>query len=222
VLTSLCIIVPLALTTERATLAGGLPLFGFFASIGLGFMLIEISQMQRLIIFLGHPTYSLSVVLFALLVASGIGSYLSGWLPARGGMLFGLLLAVLTVFGGASGSVIGAFQDSTTPVRILAAVAILFPPGLLMGTAFPLGMRLAAARAPALTPWLWGVNGAMSVCASVLAVVIALSWGIAAAFWTGVGCYLLAGMAFRWAAAADYAVSKRERRQLLPIPSGGP
>jgi hypothetical protein len=221
VLTSLCIVVPLALTSERPMLAGSLPLFVFFASIGLGFMLIEISQMQRLIIFLGHPTYSLSVVLFALLIASGIGSYVSGWAPDRGRTLLGLLLAALILFGGASGSMISAFQESTTPVRILVAVALLFPPGLLMGTAFPLGLRLAAARAPALTPWLWGVNWALSVCASVLAVVMALSWGIAAAFWTGVGCYVMAGVAYGWAAAGDYALSGRERRQLLPIPSGG-
>src|SRR2546425_8386100 len=79
VFTTLCILVPLALTSERRALAGATPLFIFFGCIGLGFMLVEISQMQRLIIFLGHPTYSLSVVLFALLVSSGLGSYLTDW-----------------------------------------------------------------------------------------------------------------------------------------------
>ena len=63
--------------------------------------------------------------------------------------------------------------------------------GLLMGQAFPLGMRLAAGKEH-LTPWLWAMNGAMSVCASVLAVVIALSWSISAAFWTGCACYVVA------------------------------
>ena len=77
VLTGVCILLPLWLTRDRVRLAGAGPLFVFFIAIGLGFMLIETSQMQRLIIALGHPTYGLSVVLFALLLSSGIGSYLT-------------------------------------------------------------------------------------------------------------------------------------------------
>jgi hypothetical protein len=63
-----------------------------------------------------------------------------------------------------------------------------------MGTAFPLGMRRALERAPTVAPWLWGINGATSVCASVLAVAIALTAGISASYWTGVGCYALAAL----------------------------
>src|SRR5438094_3826489 len=77
VLTLLCIVVPLALTTRKEVLRGTLPHFVYFAGIGFGFMLVEVSQMERLIVFLGHPTYGLSVVLFALLLSSGIGSYLT-------------------------------------------------------------------------------------------------------------------------------------------------
>ena len=75
VLTLLCIVVPLWI--RRADVAGTFPLLVFFTAIGLGFMLIETSQMQRLIIALGHPTYALSVVLFGLLLSSGAGSYLT-------------------------------------------------------------------------------------------------------------------------------------------------
>src|SRR5262249_62323814 len=84
VLTALCIVVPLAMTTDRSDLRGSLPLLVFFASIGFGFMFVEISQLQRLIVFLGHPTYSLSVVLFSLLVSSGVGAYLSGMVEGQG------------------------------------------------------------------------------------------------------------------------------------------
>jgi hypothetical protein len=115
------------------------------------FMLIEISQMQRLIIFLGHPTYSLSVVLFALLLASGVSSAASGRLtrddPARG---------VLAATGILAPGLLHLFQNATTPLRIGVAVAMLLPLGFAMGTAFPLGMRLALERAPTLAPWLWG------------------------------------------------------------------
>jgi hypothetical protein len=98
-------------------------------------------------------------------------------------------------------------------VRVLLVTAMLSPLGLLMGMAFPLGMRLASGRTPGLTPWLWGINGATSVCASVLAIVIALSSSISAAFWTGVACYGAAFLAFVWASATGTtSAAEREAR----------
>jgi hypothetical protein len=201
-LTAICILLPLALTTRKADLAGAGPLLAFFAAIGLGFMLVEISQMQRLIVVLGHPTYGLTVVLFSVLLSSGLGSYLTGRLDITSGRrgawatLAGLI-AVLIAFGASTPWVASVTEGATTPVRIAVAVALLFPPGMLMGTAFPLGMRLAATKAPALGPWLWGVNGATSVLSSVLAMVIALSSSISTAFWAGVVCYGAALLAYR-------------------------
>ena len=199
-LTALCVLAPLLLTARTAPLRGRAPLFVFFGGIGLGFMLVEISQMQRLIVFLGHPTYGLSVVLFALLVSSGLGSLAAGRVrgPGRGAVL--LLPVALAAFGAFTPGVVPAFEAAGTGVRIGVATAMLFPIGLVMGLAFPLGMRLAARGSPALTPWLWGINGATSVLASVLAVAIALAAGISASFWTGVGCYVLAAAAFLLAA----------------------
>jgi hypothetical protein len=69
------------------------------------------------------------------------------------------------------------------------------PAGLFMGMCFPLGMKAAANSKADITPWLWGINGAMSVVASVLSVVIAMSFGIAISWWTGVACYALALLA---------------------------
>jgi hypothetical protein len=65
-----------------------------------------------------------------------------------------------------------------------------------MGMPFPIGMRHADEIAPSLSPWLWGINGAASVWASVLAVIIALSLGIGASYWAGFGCYLIAGAVY--------------------------
>jgi hypothetical protein len=203
VLTILCIIVPLLLTAGKVELKGATPLLLFFASIGFGFMLVEISQMQKLIVFLGHPTYGLSVVLFALLLSSGLGSYLTGTVgnphASRGAIVrLLLLLCVLVVFGIFTPYAIHAFRGSTTALRIAVATGILLPIGLFMGMAFPLGMRIASIKSESLTPWLWGANGATSVCASVLAVVIALNWGISTSFWTGFSCYVVAFLAFLW------------------------
>ena len=195
-LTVLCTVVPVRLTLTGAEVRRHLPLFVFFAAIGFGFMFVEISQMQRLIIFLGHPTYGLSVVLFSLLVSSGLGSLSTSRLDVsegrRGALLrFASLLAALIAFGLLTPHLITWARGESTPVRILLSVAILAPLGFLMGMAFPIGMKLAAGQAQKLTPCLWGINGATSVCASVLAVVVALGAGITASFWTGFGCYVV-------------------------------
>ena len=202
-LTFLCIVVPLILTTKKATLTGTWPLFLFFAVIGLGFMLVEISQMQRLIVFLGHPTYGLSVVLFTLLLSGGLGSYTTQKLShpgmARSAVVrLLLILGTLIVFGVLAPALTHQLQGATTVIRILVASAMLFPVGFFMGMAFPLGLKLASNR-PSLTPWLWGINGATSVCASVLGVTIALSSSISTSFLAGISCYVVAVIAFLWA-----------------------
>jgi hypothetical protein len=202
-LSLLCIIVPLMLTNKQVSLEGSGPFFLFFASIGFGFMLIEISQMQRLNLFLGHPVYGLSVVLFSLLLFGGLGSYVTErldqsilnkplFLPSLS------LLGVLVLFGLSTNGILDHFRASSTPLRIGAALFILAPLGFFMGMQFPQGMKIAARQVSSLTPWLWGINGAASVCASVLAIVIALLWGISASFWIGFGCYLLSFFMILW------------------------
>jgi hypothetical protein len=210
VLTVLCILLPLWLKRDSGSFRQAGPLLVFFSAIGVGFMLVEISQLQRLMVFLGHPSYALSVVLFALLLSSGLGSLSStrmSLLSARGPSLWPLLLllVVLLVFGATTPLILNAYQGAITPLRILIATLILFPAGFLMGTAFPLGMNVAAIRFPTLTPWFWGVNGAASVLSSVLAVIIALTFGISAAFWTGFSSYCAAALAI---AAASWSGPK--------------
>ena len=197
VLTGACLLVPwiMAGSKDPALRERAGSHLAFFAAIGFGFMLVEISQVQRLAIFLGHPVYSLSVVLFSLLLASGAGSLstknVSGE-PRRARLRMALLLASLIVFGALTPSAIRHDAAASTPIRIAISVAILAPLGFFMGMAFPIGMARALREKPALAPWLWGINGAASVCASVLAVVIALGAGISMAFWVGVACYLIA------------------------------
>jgi hypothetical protein len=196
-----CIVFPLLLdraaTTARASPRRLLPFYTYFAGIGLGFLLIEVAQLQRLSIFLGHPTYGLSVVLFAVLVFSGIGSMLTErfvGIERRASLLgpLALLLAIVVVCGFATPEVIHSMNAATTPVRIVTAVALLAPVSLAMGMPFVIGMRAAAAAPGAPTAFLWGINGATSVCASVLGIVIALLYGISVAFWAGAVAYLMA------------------------------
>src|SRR5262249_40288767 len=121
VLTISCVFVPLMLTGNRPSLRRHGPHLLYFAAIGLGFMFVEVSLLQRLTIFLGHPTYSLTTILFALLTAGGLGSFLSSRLESVYGsrlmLLLGLLAAV-TVVGLASGPAMRMFEASGTLVRV--------------------------------------------------------------------------------------------------------
>jgi hypothetical protein len=202
-LTLVFLIGPLLLRSGAAP-RGSAPWIVYFAAIGFGFMCVEISQIQRLIVFLGHPIYGLTVLLFSLLLSSGIGSAtvapIASDADARRQLWrLAALLGVLVAFGLATPPVIAALRGESTPVRIATAVALLFPLGFCLGMAFPLGMGAASLRHGAATPWFWGINGATSVCASVVALAIALSFGISGALWAGAGCYVVAACALAWA-----------------------
>jgi predicted membrane-bound spermidine synthase len=199
VLTLVCIVLPLCLSA-RARAAHSTSLTTFFIAIGFGFMFIEISMMQRLTIFLGHPAYGLTVILFVLLLASGLGSYTcraisNARLPTAGRTRLCLLIGTL-VLAGVATPLVGAFAGATTSTRIVLSGSVLAAMGVFMGMAFPIGMRLAARDTSSLTPWLWGINGASSVLASVLAVAIAMAFGISISYWAGTVSYVGALGAF--------------------------
>jgi len=223
-LTTLCIVVPLLWRLKSAPLKGSAPLLLYFGMIGLAFMFVEISQMQRLIVFLGHPVYGLSVVLFTLLLASGLGSFTTNSLSKTAKMSsfnspvmrFGALLIVPVIFGSITPALIANFAGAETIVRIAIAVSLLFPLGLYMGMAFPIGMMMAGGAQRELTPWLWGINGATSVCASVLAVAIALNFGITVTFWCGAVCYLLAFLFLLWDCTAKANVTVADLPAVSP------
>lgn len=208
VLTTICILLPLWLKARRGALSGSFPLVLFFGCLGFGFMTLEIAQMQRLNIFLGHPTYGLSVVLFSLLLSSGLGSYSTQKLSLQDGVRrLGWLLAVLAVVGISTPIITHALEFTPLPVHILLSVVLLFPMGYFLGMAFPIGMKAAQERAAELTPWFWGINGATSVCASVFAIIVAINFGVSATFWTGASFYVVALIAYMRRVAQAPAVA---------------
>ncbi|HNV70170.1 MAG TPA: hypothetical protein PKO06_10765, partial [Candidatus Ozemobacteraceae bacterium] len=214
VLTALCVLLPLRWRGDVPSSPDQFWFSVYFSGIGLGFMLIEMAFLQWLVVLLGHPTYSLSVVLFSLLLASGAGS----WLTARfvapdvppGKFWIGGFLMALVASGLAVPGVAAAQAGAENLSRMFTAVLLILPLGTILGTAFPRGMALCQQRQPALAPWLWGTNGAMSIVGSILAVIIALEWGITAVFWTGTAGYLAAFVAIRRIASSmDSEVTTR-------------
>jgi hypothetical protein len=171
-----------------------LPLVIYFAAIGLAFMMVEIGQLERLIVFLGHPIYGLTVVLFVLLTASSLGSLAS----YRLGQWIWLLPVLLGIFILAGPAVTVRFAGASTPLRVLVSAIMLVPSGFLMGMAFPVGMKEAHSTEDAPTAWYWAINGAFSVISSVLAVIVAVFWGVTMTLLVGLLAYVAALVALTW------------------------
>jgi hypothetical protein len=169
------------------------PMVTYFAAIGLAFMMVEIGQLERLIVFLGHPIYGLTVVLFVLLLASSLGSLMSD----RFGKYIWLLPLLLITFVVGSPLITNRLIAEATWLRILVSAVLLFPSGFFMGMAFPVGMKHVRRREGAPAAWYWGINGAFSVISSVLAVVVAVFWGITATLLVGVTAYVVALLCLR-------------------------
>jgi hypothetical protein len=199
-LAAVCIGGPLVHMGRRTRHAGMAPFYVYFAGIGLGFLLVEFSQLQRLNTFLGHPTYALAVVLFSILLFSGIGSMLVEKVidPGRPRSLLvpiGALLGIIVLFHFVTEPVTDAMAGGTTFERVGTAVALLAPLALAMGMPFAIGMGVAARRAGAPTAFLWGINGAMSVVASVFGALLAMFFGIDVTFGAGFVAYAVAALA---------------------------
>ncbi|WP_342725157.1 hypothetical protein AAFG07_40625 [Bradyrhizobium sp. B097] len=185
--------IPFARLMRRMPVATLVPPVAYFAAIGMGFMLIEISQMQRLMVFLGHPVYGLSVVLFTILLFGGIGSATVGAAPSRPAMLIARLVALgatLVAAGLLTPAVTAWARSAPTDIRILASVALLAPPAFCMGMMFPLGLGIWR-RHDGLLPFFWSTNGITSMLASVLGMALSIQFGITTTFALGVCCYVV-------------------------------
>ncbi len=165
-----------------------LPVLGYFAALGSGFILVEVVLAQRFILYLGNPLYSLAVVLFGILIFSGVGSALSGRVkePRRA---LGVVVLFAVLFPWVSGVIFDATLMWSTPMRIVVSLMLLAPLGLAMGMPFPLGLARIARGDSRLTAWAWGVNGYTSVIGSVLTIVLSIAFGFSAVIWIAATIY---------------------------------
>jgi len=180
----------------------------YFVAVGLGYILVEIAFIQRFVLFLGHPTYALTVVVFLLLLSSGGGSLASRkwvantertWLPLA--FIVGVLLIYVFTLPGLLNTLVGLpFQ-----AKLFVSGALLVPLGFAMGMPFPTGLRaLVSVPVPEFpatstsefqdnaVEWAWAMNAGSSVLGSVLAMVIAIQFGLNATLACGAGAYLIA------------------------------
>jgi hypothetical protein len=156
-------------------------------------MLAEIALLQRFSVYLGHPIYSLGVCLFSLIVASGLGSLASDRLQLDTRSKLVAWGSIVVIYLVALERFLPALLQSNQELtfRVGVSLTAIMPLGLLLGFAFPTGMRLLEAVDRRPTPWFWGINGATGVLASVLGLMLSMSLGINVTLLISAGCYLL-------------------------------
>lgn len=204
----LVILLPLALAHRGSMkIPGTGTMAAFFLLLGLAFLFVEISMIHHLTLFLGHPLYSVAVVLGSFLVFAGLGSgagerlveRLASWerlpsrlrrhavaLPAAAAALLAALYLPLLPW------VVEHGIGWPDPARFLVAIALLAPLAFLMGMPFPLGLARAGRRHPEWVPWAWGLNGWASVLSAVAATLLAMHFGFSTVLGISAGLYLLA------------------------------
>jgi hypothetical protein len=203
VLLALFIVVPLAWLSPEPVVWRDVPVapLGYFACLGAGFMFVEMGLMQRFVLLLGHPVYSLSVILFTLLLGGGLGSALSRRIGAPGRTLAIVIPAIIVVglaYSWALPSLFASWVAWTRPARILVSVAFLLPLGLLLGMPLPSGIRVIGEARPGVLAWAWGINGALSVLGATLAIYTAINYGFARVAHLGAIAYGVAGALALW------------------------
>jgi hypothetical protein len=154
----------------------------YFALIGLGFMFVQIPFLQRFSVYLGHPTYTFSIILFLMILSAGLGSIRSERVDVERSprlVLIPLGIAALVLLETA---LLQPVMDATIgwglPGRTLTVSLFVAPLAFLLGYCFPVGLRLTGRHSDRVTAWMWGVNGACGVMASILAVMVSMWLGI--------------------------------------------
>jgi hypothetical protein len=195
------LILPLALhRRKKYRHKAGLLALLYFIAIGFGYILVEISLIQRFVLFLGHPTYALTVVVFLLLLSSGAGSVAARrWITGTTRIL--LLLAVIAGLIVLNVVVLPWLLPAAVglpfAIKLLLSAVVLAPLGFLMGMPFPTGLRLVQT-----VEWAWALNAAASVLGSVMAMVIAIHFGLTVTLLCAAVAYALAaGCSRTWRAA---------------------
>jgi hypothetical protein len=165
----------------------------YFGAVGLGFIGIEIVLIQKLLLFLGHPVYSITVTLFSMLVFTGIGSMLSErWFegPTRAALLVPVVLAgLIGLFVLLHPTMVHEWIVLPTVARISLTLVLLAPIGLCLGIPFAFGIRLLNLHNPTIVPWAWAVNACATVIGSILVAILSMSLGFNLVLGLATGVY---------------------------------
>jgi hypothetical protein len=174
--------------------------FVYFLSLGVGFMFIEMSFIQKFLLLLANPTYAVAVVLCAFLLFAGLGSLFSLKLRAIGklrqppiAVAIGMLSVIALVYLQLLPPIFHRFLASSDVLKIAVSIGLIAPLAFFMGMPFPLGIDWLQRHHPHLIAWAWGINGYASVVSAILATCLAIAFGFNTVILLAVGVYLIGG-----------------------------
>ncbi|MGA2433767.1 MAG: hypothetical protein ABSG25_00630 [Bryobacteraceae bacterium] len=193
---------------------GVLGFLWYFIFIGAGYILIQVALVQKFVLFLGHPTYALTVIIFSMLISSGVGSFYSQRVmadsPSRWRSVLAAIAALVAVLAFSVSGILGNLVGLPLALKFALSAALIAPAGFLMGMPFPTGLhRLERMHKPSVR-WAWSLNAAASVLGSVGAIMLAIYLGLRETLLVGGLMYLCAMLAIRVPAAERAAESQAE------------
>jgi len=195
-----CVLLPLAFLSRRGLNVRHKSRFGLlFAAVGVGYMSIEIAFMQKFGLFLGHPNYSLSVVLAVLLFFSGLGALWSGKIVnLTGGLTRVSYICVFFIIADylLLPSLYHSLMSLSFLVKVIIVAGMIFPVGFCMGMFVPAAIDKLKPAASEFIPWAWGINGVFSVIAPIIAIAVSMTWGINVLLISAIPFYIAAGFAY--------------------------
>ena len=173
-----------------------------FFSLGLAFLFIEMSFIQKFILLLHHPLYSVATVMTAFLIFAGAGSWYSQQLTASKShrQIMAMATAAIIVIGSIFLLAFPLLRDGllTMPfaIRLTMTLITIAPLAFFMGMPFPLGLASLGMNARPMIPWAWGINGCASVISAIIATLMAMHWGFSTVIVSALLLYLLAALTF--------------------------
>jgi hypothetical protein len=197
----------------------------YFSCLGLGYMLVEIFLIQKLVFLLGDPIFSVSLVITSMLILSGLGSLFSqrfkenrafGVRLAAGGIVVSILFYIFGL-----SPCLRLFLGLPFIVKGIISIIFIAPAAFFMGVPFPSGLSALSANRQRLLPWAWGMNGALSVSGSVIARLISISTGFVWVLGLAAVLYLFAAFVFKANEAPDEIIKKKNKKEIKakkPIP----
>ena len=195
--TALVLLLPRWLLGTRLPKQPGVVSFlWYFLCLGAGYILIQVALIQRFILLLGHPEYALTVIVFSMLVWSGLGSYASKKVVAGddGNLMrvLTLIAILIATLAAVSGPLVSAAAAWPMAAKIALTAAMIAPAAFLMGMPFPSGLRRLEQRHAPSVRWAWSLNAASSVLGSAGAIFLAIYLGLRATLLIGGALYLCA------------------------------
>ncbi len=190
------IVLPLFFIRKKRNNLNG-KIITYFGLIGIAFFFVEMPLIQKLILFLSHPTYSLSVIISAILIFSGIGSYFSDKIfPPKRRIFYAslIIISIIIFYSFCLDLILPIFMDQNEIIKICITIMFLMPLGFFMGIPFPQGLVRIKKTDTSRIAWAWGINGFFSVISIMLATILAILFGFKFVFIIASVCYLTAGL----------------------------